>query len=259
MEKITQALQQFLQNPMDCSEYRPPTWESPIEQLLWGALRSIGLWIETQVTIGSFRVDMLIASRMNRTTVIVECDGAKYHHELIDDFRDDELIRLTGLPIAHIHGSAIVRSAEECAVYIVERWFPEHMNTVGYAEALEILEEADIEHQLTGDMGFFPVGRDRPTLSGLDMSSSVGDLRELVRYVTGATDEFFFSDSKQQEIFSAIREYLSQHGLIGRRLNLQELARVYILVRYEEPKRSTELSKFDEFINQRKAWQHSKD
>ena len=106
-------------------DYRPPRWESPIEQKLWYALRYMGIEVETQVSIRDYRVDMVLFSRLSPNEVIVECDGKEFHHNLIDEFRDDELIEIAKLPIAHVSGSEIVKSPERCALYIAERWFPE--------------------------------------------------------------------------------------------------------------------------------------
>lgn len=246
MNDLSEVLQKFLQNPIDESNYRPPRWESPIEKSLWSALRHIGIWIETQVPIGPFRIDMLAASRMNKTTLIIECDGAEYHHPLIDEFRDDELVKIARVPIAHVYGSKIVRSPEDCALQIVERWFPEHTNTLGYVEALEIAEKSGIEH-LDGAR-IFIIGQERP-LSGIYVESSNEKVRELVRYVTGTKDDHLFTSEEQKHFFSAIRQQLDYQGLTGRKLTPQELARAYIIIRYEEPDRSIELEKFDAFLN----------
>jgi very-short-patch-repair endonuclease len=252
MQEISDALIQLLQNPMDWPIYRPPKWESPIEESLWSSLRAIGVWVETQVPIGRFRVDMVVASRLTNARVIVECDGAQFHNDLVDDFRDDELIQTVGLPIAHIYGSEVVRSADECAAYIVERWFPKHMDTFGYTGAIEKLHETGIEHVISGCKGFFPVGRDRPNYYGGYVSSSDEKVRDLVRYITEDAGDFIDLSDEDEKFVSTVKQRLRQHDLIGRKLSPQLLARAYILICYEEPHRSIELAKFDEFINRLK-------
>ena len=158
MEEISQVLINLLQNPLDTPIYRPPYWESPIEERLLSALRYIGITAETQVPFGKFRVDMVVSSRRNINKAIVECDGAEFHHRLIDEFRDDELLQIVNLPIAHVYGKEIMGSAERCALYITERWFPEHMETIGYTSTLEIVYGNEPEYHANGCFGFFPVG-----------------------------------------------------------------------------------------------------
>jgi len=248
MKHIVQILLDLLDNPFQIPEYRPPHWESPIEVSLWSALRFIGINAEPQVPFGNYRVDMVVSSRRNDNKAVIECDGAEYHHRIIDEFRDDELLTLCSLPIAHIYGKEIARSPERCALFIVERWFPEHMDTLGYSSALEIAYKDDVRLHVNGCSGSFPVGYVRPICGDLYPSYTDIKARGLIRYLTGDKDEYFFENEKDKELYSSIRHELEQHGLVKGKLSLQELARAYILVCVEEPERSIELKMLDEFL-----------
>jgi len=249
MQHISQTLLNLLDDSVDIPEYRPPRWESPIERSLWEALRYIGINAETQVPIGNFRIDMLVSSRRNSNRALVECDGAEFHHKIIDEFRDDELLDLIKLPIAHVYGKNIFTSPEKCAIYITERWFPEHMDSYGYTSTLEMAYK-DEEVHVGGLYGFFPVGLVRP-VSG-DMYPSYTDIkfRSLVRYITGNINNYDFDNEEEQREFSALKEELRQKGTFKGNLSPQELARVYIKTypRYEESTRNVELERFDNFL-----------
>lgn len=132
-------------------------WESPIEHDLMVSLRQVGLQVEHQVWVGSYRVDMIVSSRLNSRKLIVECDGQDFHHDLIDDFRDDELRELSGYPVVHITGSTIIRNAEACAIQIVDHWFPENARLVGYSQISDISLQRDkhsrsLEYGISGTM-----------------------------------------------------------------------------------------------------------
>jgi hypothetical protein len=189
---------------------------------------------------------MVISSRRSKNIVIIECDGAEYHHRVIDGFRDDELMELCNLPIAHVYGKEIASSAERCALFIVERWFPEHMDTIGYSSALKIAYNDDLNSHVDGCSGFFPIGYVYPD----DFSPSYTDkkIRALVRYITGDNDDHIFDNEHDKELFSAIKNELKQHRLVNRNLSHQELARACMIVCYDEPTRSIELEKLDNFL-----------
>lgn len=248
MRPITQILEELLDNRIEMPEYRPPRWESPIEESLWSALRYLGINVDTQVAFGSFRVDMVVSSRRNNSRAIIECDGAEYHHRIIDEFRDDELLELSGLPIAHVYGEDIVRSPERCALYIVERWFPEYMDTIGYSSALEAVYKGEAKLHIDGCSGFFPVGHVRPISGDLYPSYTDPQARALVRCITGTNDDPIFDDRKDRELFLTIKDELKLRGLVGHKLSPQELAEAYILVCLDEPDRSVELEKLSNFL-----------
>lgn len=250
MQHISQVLQKIFDDSFEIPEYRPPRWESPIEMSLWEALRYIGINAETQVSIGNFRIDMLLSSRRNNNKVIVECDGAEFHHRFIDDFRDDELLDLVQLPIAHIYGNKIYESPEKCALYITERWFPEHIETLGYASSLEMVYDGDVKSHITGRYGFFPVGYVRLFSGDDNLSYTDIKFRSLLRYLAGNIDYYdFISEEEKIEIVN-LRADLRKKGIFKGKLSPQELARLYIktYAGYDEEARGLELEKFDKFL-----------
>ncbi|MCP4370551.1 MAG: hypothetical protein GY797_20925 [Deltaproteobacteria bacterium] len=125
-------------------------FESPIETILSETLVFCGLKVNNQVEIPPYRVDMVVSNRDNRK-VIIECDGKEYHHWVVDDFRDDELWMTSRLPICHIKGEHIVQSPENCAVAIINHFFPGNIDTVGYMQCVDIatkkIKEVPIGHQ----------------------------------------------------------------------------------------------------------------
>lgn len=140
-------------------------WESPIEHDLMVTLRMVGLQVEHQVWVGSYRVDMIVSSRLNSQKLIVECDGRDFHHDLIDDFRDDELRELSGYPVVHVRGSVIVHDAEYCAIHIIDRWFPEHVNLVGYSQLRDISTRRNTHLGSPGQSTFGATVRDHEAAS----------------------------------------------------------------------------------------------
>jgi very-short-patch-repair endonuclease len=254
MEVIFETLKRIFENPIDFPEYRPPFWESPIEKYLWEAFRYVGLNADTQISFNNFRVDMVVSSRLNNNKVIVECDGAQYHHWLIDDFRDDELLKIANLPIAHIKGKSIMKCSENCAVSIIEKWFPEHKSTLGYASALEIAANVGIENRIDGSVSFVGIGYTRKPFSQDDFTNSEHKIRELVRYLVGATidNKYNFSEDDMKQVVE-LRKQLEENDLVGRKLAPHELAFAYILIAYDEPDRSDLLSVLKNFIETRKS------
>lgn len=229
-------------------DYRPPRWESPIEQKLWYALRYMGIGVETQVSIRDYRVDMMLFSRLSSNEVIIECDGRDFHHNLIDEFRDDELIEIAKLPIAHISGSEIAQSPERCALYIVERWFPKIMETMGYAATLEMVYGEDIKLHVDGTSGFFPVGTVRPIIGDLYPSQSIHRYRYYLRNIVGNIDICDFLNEKERNQIEEIKLGFSKLDFPKRKFSPQELARFYILLFYQEPHLSIELQRLDNFL-----------
>ncbi len=230
-------------------DYRPPRWESPIEQKLWYALRYMGIGVETQVSVGDYRVDMILFSGLSSNEVIIECDGAKFHHNLIDEFRDDELIEIAKLPIAHISGKEIAESPERCALYIAERWFPKIMNTLGYAETLEMIYGEDKKPHVDGTSGFFPVGLVRPVTGDFYPSQSIHRFRYYMRFVVGNISECSFLDKDEQARIEEWKAEFAKLDFPKRKFSPQELARFYILMFYQEPQLSSELQRLDNFLD----------
>jgi len=247
------AMLQNLSNQVPKSEflsldYRPPRWESPIERKLWYALRYMGIGVETQVSIGDYRVDMILFSRLSSNQVIIECDGVNFHHNLIDEFRDDELIDIARLPIAHISGKEIAESPERCALYIAERWFPKLMDTMGYATTLEMVYGEKKELHVEGTSGFFPVGLVRPITGDLYPSQSIHRYRYYLRYVVENISECDFLNEKEQEHIEELKVEFAKMDFPKRKFSPQELARFYILLFYQEPELSNELRRLDNFL-----------
>lgn len=228
--------------------YRPAKWESPIERQLWEALRFIGINVETQITIGNYRVDMLISSRLNSEEIIVECDGADYHYSLIDEFRDDEIIKEANIQIAHIYGDKIYASPEKCALYIVERWFPELMNTLGYHQTLEIVYGNEPETHPGGQWGFFPIGKVRPITGDDYPSHSIHRFRYYLRYIVGMESTCSFFNENEEKQVNELKDDYKKHNLPERHFSPQELARLYIQLFYAEPEQGEELERLDNFL-----------
>jgi very-short-patch-repair endonuclease len=258
MQHISQIFLNFLEDSVDIPEYRPPRWESHIERELWEALRYIGISAETQVPIGNFRIDMLVSSRRNSNKAIIECDGAEFHHKIIDEFRDDELLDTIKLPIAHVYGKEIFKSPERCALFITERWFPEHMDSLGYISALERAYEDETTH-VDGCSGFFPVGLVRPIFGDLYPSYTDIKFRSFVRYITGNIDDYDFSNENERKEYSSLRAELQRKGIFESKLPPQELARVYVKIYpgYDETTRNSELENLESFLDRLRSRNNS--
>lgn len=249
MDNIFQNLpEQHSRSQFLSLDYRPPKWESPIERKLWYALRYMGVEVETQVSIGAYRVDMVLFSRVSTNEVIVECDGKDYHHNLIDEFRDDELIEIAKLPIAHISGSEISESPEKCALYIAERWFPRIMDSMGYVTTLEMVYGEDIKLHADGTSGFFPVGIARPITGDLYPSQAIHRYRYYLRYLVGNIPMCDFRNEKEKNQIEEMKMEFSKLDFPKRKFSPQELARFYILLFYQEPQLSSELQRLDNFL-----------
>ena len=87
---------------------------TPIEQLLYDAMRAKGMQPIPQYGIGRFRVDFAI----DDARIAVEADGRPYHDPSRDAVRDDRLRRLSWEPI-HFTGSEITRDPARCAQKVV--------------------------------------------------------------------------------------------------------------------------------------------
>ena len=234
---ISEVVDRILQEPLLVPEYRPAQWESPIERDLWAAIREIGLNVETQVPLGEYRVDMLVTSRLSDTRVYVECDGAAFHHWLVDDFRDDDLEELIELKsiyewgIAHVRGKSIMQSSIHCAVNIIDRWFPEHFETAGYISAVQQVLDKGIEYYGNQGHPLYVVGQDRPHL---DHISGEKNYRSK------------FSDKQLREI---INEAFKDNPVPP-----YERARAYILAFCDEHIKKGELQSLEKFLIKREEF-----
>lgn len=232
--------------------YRPARWESPMEQKLLYALRYLGLGVETQVPIGEHHVDMIVFGRSSSHEVIIECDSADFHHNLIDEFRDDELIETAQLPIAHISGVEIAESSERCALYVAERWFPNIMHGRGYIETLAMVKDQHLERHVDDASEFFPVGVVRPIAGDSYPSQSSRIYRDYVRFIVGDLSQCHFFNLKEQTRIEEWKSEFAKLGLPRRKYSPAELARFYILLFYHEPDLSYELQRLDSFLEYRR-------
>jgi hypothetical protein len=198
-----------------------PYIETSAERYLHECLRFSGLNVERQVRIGNFRVNLLLSSYKNSNKVIVECDLHKTH-PLLQDFRDDELVSLTKHSIAHIYSEPLKLSPEHCAVQIIDRFFPEHQNIIGYCESSAIVEEMNIgydpQHPCLGLIGY-----DRPDINGQIIS--------------------LYSDSERRDI---VRRLLKL-GYGNQQVSLTDLAYAYILEFYIDKRQADEFARLDEY------------
>jgi len=243
MQTVEDILDSLIKSEQDFPEYRPPKWESPIEKQLWEALRFIGINVETQVRVGKYRVDMLISSRRNVHEIIVECDGNEYHNDLIDEFRDDEIIKSAKIPIAHIYGDKIFASPEKCSLYIAERWFPEIMSTIGYHQTLEIVYGKDAETHVSGEKGFFPIGHVRNPDDDSYSAVSIHRFRNYLRYIVGMSTTCSFKNEEEKQWVEKNRNDYKKKNLPERNFSNQELARLYIQLFYTEIEQVNKLKK----------------
>lgn len=203
------------------AEEEYPYVETPSERYLHEALRFSGLAVERQVRVGDFHVNMLLSSYRSKAKAIVECD-LRAAHPLIQDFRDDELAALTKHPIAHVYAGPLARSPEHCAAQIVDRFFPEHQNIIGYCEASAEAEAAGVGYD-PARPDFSRVGYDRPDSSG--------------RVVT------LYSDGERREL----TRRLVRLNYGAKRVTLADLAYAYILEFYADKGQAEEFSRLDEY------------
>jgi len=221
-----------------------------MEQKLLHALRYMGVGVETQVPVGDHYVDMIVFARSSSNEVIIECDSVDFHHNLIDEFRDDELVVIAGLPIAHISGREIAESSERCALSIAERWFPKLMARQGYP--LEMAHRANQELRLDGASSSILMERVGSAAGDTYPSQSDPIHRGYLRYIVGNTDECQFLNSKEQKRIEEWKAEFAKLGGSQRNFSLEELARFYILLFYREPDLSCELQRLDQFLENRR-------
>jgi very-short-patch-repair endonuclease len=236
-------------------DYRPPRWESPMEQKLWYALRHLDLGVEPQARVGEDHVDLIVFGRLSSVEIIIECDAEAFHHNLIDEFRDDELVEFSSRPIVHISEKETADSSERCALEIAERWFPSMRESHGYAATRERLNGARTEHYLADDPdGYPPVGVVRHPIGDTGPSQSNRIHRDYLRYIVGNISECNFLNEKERNRIEAWKTDFAKLALPKRTFSPQELARFYILLFYKEPDLSCELQRFDRFWERRQRF-----
>lgn len=92
--------------------------ESPIEKKLAYVLLKFGIEVEPQKQIGPYRADIFIKSKYRN--IVVECDGKEFHKDKVKDGKRDAFMEAQGILVLRFTGSQINRSAEACAVKIIE-------------------------------------------------------------------------------------------------------------------------------------------
>jgi very-short-patch-repair endonuclease len=83
--------------------------ESPIETILYNALKNKGYNIETQVRCGKYRIDMTLPLYK----LAIECDGKEFHsnpEQKAHDRKKNAYLRRSGWSIMRIKGSQIHRN-----------------------------------------------------------------------------------------------------------------------------------------------------
>ena len=100
----------------------PP--HTPIEVLLFDAMRALGLAPVSQYGIAKYRADFAITD----VRLVVECDGRPWHDPDRDRRRDEALKRM-GWDVIHFTGSEITRDAAACAAQ-VQREVAARLSTV---------------------------------------------------------------------------------------------------------------------------------
>ncbi|MBF0706785.1 DUF559 domain-containing protein (plasmid) [Alkalihalobacillus hwajinpoensis] len=83
--------------------------ESPIERRLYDALVFNDYYVETQYTVGKYRIDLAIPP----LKLAIECDGKEYHsfpHQKENDRRKDKYLRSEGWKVLRFTGRQINRN-----------------------------------------------------------------------------------------------------------------------------------------------------
>lgn len=114
---------------------QPPL--TPIESLLFHAMREEGMSPRAQFGIGPYRADFAFPDRR----LVVECDGRAWH-DAARDMRRDVRLREMGWEVFRISGSDVVRTPTECARSVADVLFS-LAPAVTYSDANEQETAAD--------------------------------------------------------------------------------------------------------------------
>lgn len=98
--------------------------ESPIEENLVAAMFSFDLTPDTQVEIGKYRADIVLANK-DGDKFIVECDGDEWHRDKKREDERDDYLNKKGYNVVHFSGSMINRDPNKCVYDLILRYFPE--------------------------------------------------------------------------------------------------------------------------------------
>lgn len=99
--------------------------ESPIEDIMadavtqWIEYHDADASIETQVSVGPYRADIMVESRGNR--LVIECDGSAFHtsrDQVEYDKRRDRFFVTQGLAVMRFTGREIHRDPRGCAAQV---------------------------------------------------------------------------------------------------------------------------------------------
>jgi len=125
--------------------YDPP-YDSPLEDLFaWNAVKyldasvTLRKQVEVDTICGTFRMDFVAIRGESR--VAFECDGAEFHDELRDEWRD-AMILGTGETdfIYRLRGRDLVHHLEDC-LYLSSRWNPELFSSRGLSILSDLASE----------------------------------------------------------------------------------------------------------------------
>lgn len=95
----------------------PKQLESPMEELLFVALKAAKINVTPQVQIGPFRVDFLVEMRGLR--IAIECDGRAFHHingqQILGDYRRQRALLEARVMVIRFTGGEIFKDPHGCA------------------------------------------------------------------------------------------------------------------------------------------------
>jgi very-short-patch-repair endonuclease len=101
-----------------------PGVESPIEKMLYYELTRLGLLVETQVKIGSYRVDLLVERKW-----VIECDGKEWHKDKTIDEVRDTVIEEQGFRVIRFEGWKIFYHSKKVSELFCQEYFPVKWST----------------------------------------------------------------------------------------------------------------------------------
>jgi DNA helicase-2/ATP-dependent DNA helicase PcrA len=131
--------------------------KTPIEALLANSLNSEGLQYREQVKLGSYVVDFLVNDANGRPSLVVECDGARYHSPEKDAGRDHEIRDCAGLDVLRFSGADLVRDAGRCARLVREK-LDALASKAQSAPELDAMQQAAAKASSAATMVYAPAG-----------------------------------------------------------------------------------------------------
>lgn len=88
--------------------------ESPFERDIYDELTSRGFWVTPQVTVGQYRIDMVVEGH-NDARLAIECDGDKYHgiEKWADDMQRQRVLERAGWVFWRCFASTFIRRRKD--------------------------------------------------------------------------------------------------------------------------------------------------